>query len=254
MRRALHALSAMMRGPQWPLVALSGVSWAVMVVIVLQKPIAMICGAPAHWQALGLDARLTGPLPLLAVFAVMLGAMMTPLLAHNLSCVQVQSFSARRLRATALFGLGYSLPWIVALSGLWVLSGLLAAAVRHDYAALGFAVGLCLVWQGTPAKAMALRQCHLTPALDAFGLRADWSSFAYGVRSAGWCIAACWLWMLAPFTYAPAHLWLMGAVFVIMLAERYAEPPPLRLRPVWMVSGVAMIATTALADIVLPRL
>jgi len=180
--------------------------------------------------------------PQLAFDLLMLGAMMSPLLAHDLACVRRQSLAARRGRATALFVLGYLTPWMGALFCLSALSGLLARSLRSDLAGLAFTLGLGLVWQGTPMKAMALRACHRTPALPTFGARAELASFTYGLTSAAWCVAACWLWMLAPLTWAAGHLWLMLGAFAVMLGERYARPPQVRMRTAWTGAGVVVAA------------
>ncbi len=202
MRAALHALSAMARGPLWPLLAISGLCWAAIAALMLRSPLVQICGGPVDWETLLAGGGGRGIYPRLGLDLLMLGAMMSPLLAHNLTCVRRQSLAARRTRAAALFILGYLTPWTVALIGLAALSGLLSRALHSGLAALAAALGLGLVWQGAPMKALALRACHRTPALPAFGVRAEFASFAYGLRSAAWCVAACWLWMLAPFTLA----------------------------------------------------
>ena len=248
MRRGVNAIVTMARGPLWPLPAISAASWAALLVMVTTPSFARICGGLGRWQALALDWRLTGPTSLLCFFLAMIGAMMAPLLAQNLTCVRAQSLSARRPRATALFMIGYLLPWTLAMAGLWAASGLLVLATRHDLTALALAAGLCLIWQGTPAKAMALRQCHRVPALPAFGLRAEFASFAYGLRTSAWCVVACWAWMLAPLAHSGAHLWLMASAFVVVLGERYSRPPVIRTRPALMSAGAAVIGLALALD------
>ncbi|HXQ16067.1 MAG TPA: DUF2182 domain-containing protein [Caulobacteraceae bacterium] len=211
-----------------------------MATMILDSPLVRICGGPVHWETLPADGRWS-ILPSQLVFdLLMLGAMMSPLLAHNLTCVFRQSLAARKGRAAVLFILGYMSPWLVALFGLWALSGLLAQALRSDLAALAVTLGAALVWQGTKLKALAIRGCHRTPALPAFGPRAELASFTYGLRSAAWCVAACWLWMLAPFTWAVGHLWLMIGAFGLMLGERYGRPPQVRVRKAWVGTGVVV--------------
>jgi predicted metal-binding membrane protein len=238
----------MANGPLWPLPAISAAGWAALAAMAATPAFARICGRLGRWEALALDWRLTDPAPLLGFFLAMLGAMMAPLLAQNLTWVRAQSLSARRRRATGLFLTGYLLPWVLAMGGLWAVMGLLVLATRHDLAALGLAAGLCLLWQGTPAKAAALRRCHRIPALPAFGLRAEWASLAYGLESAAWCIAACWALMLAAFAHTPAHLWLMAGAFGVALSERYSRAPAIRARPILLLAGAAVIALTLALD------
>lgn len=263
MRAGLRAVRAIVSGPLWPLAAVSAAGWLAMAAMVASPPFARLCAAghwrveagwAAGWRALALDWRLAAGWPLLAMWLAMLGAMMAPLLAQPLTWVREQSLSARRGRAAGLFALGYALPWIAAMAGLWALAAGLAAATRGAWAATGLAIGLALVWQGAPMKAVALRRCHRPPTLPAFGARAEWASFGYGLASAGWCVAACWAWMLVPLGHARGHLALMAAAFLIVLAERYARPPRQGLRPGWIVAGAALIAAVVVVERLRPPL
>ena len=240
MKAALHAASAMARGPLWPLLAVSGVCWAAMAALVLAAPLVRICGGAARWAPLAPAIGWGGPDPHLVFDWLMLGAMMSPLVAHNLACVLRQSLADRKGRAAGLFILGYLAPWTAALTALTVLAGLLARTLG-DLAALSVVVGLGLLWQGAPLKGLALRGCHRTPSLPTFGARAEVASLAYGAKTGAWCVAACWLWMLAPLTWAAGHLWLSLAAFLVMLAERYGRPPPVRLRPTFIATGAAVV-------------
>ncbi|HLY77780.1 MAG TPA: DUF2182 domain-containing protein [Caulobacteraceae bacterium] len=240
MKGALYAVSAMARGRFWPLLAISGACWVALAAVIADSPLVRICGGAVRWEALLGDGRWRILQPQLVFDALMLGAMMTPLLAHNLACVLRQSLRARKWRAVALFLLGYTAPWMGALFGLWALAGWLVRLLRSDLAALALVLGFGLMWQGTRTKARALRACHRGPTLPTFGARAELGSFTYGLTSAGWCIAACWLWMLAPFTWAAGHLWLMLGAFGLMLTDRYGRPPQLRRRQAWIGTGAAV--------------
>jgi predicted metal-binding membrane protein len=239
MGRSLAAIRSMAGGPLWPLLAASGLGWALMLVLVSDPPLAQFCGL--HRTGGIIEGRLNGQAVLFST--AMLGGMMAPLLAQNLTWVSALSFASRRWRAIGLFLTGYACVWMGALSGLWALSGTLRAALGSETAAVLAAFGLCLVWQGSPAKPAVLRLCHRAPVLPAFGLRAEVASLSYGITSAGWCIAACWAMMFTPLVGQSAHLWLMAAVFPIMLRERYARPPTIRLR--LGLVGVGLVAMAA---------
>lgn len=245
MGRSLAAIRSMAGGPLWPLLAASGVCWALMLVLVSDQPIAQFCGL--HRAGDIFEGRLDGHAALFS--AAMLGGMMAPLLAQNLTWVRGLTFASRRWRAIALFVAGYACVWMGALSGLWALSDALRAVFGTETAALLAALGLCLLWQGSPAKPAVLRLCHRAPVLPAFGMRAEIASLRYGITSAGWCIAACWAIMLMPLVGQSAHLWLMVAVFPIMLHERYARPPAIRLRPGLVGAGLAVMAVGLVAAI-----
>jgi predicted metal-binding membrane protein len=247
MGRSLAAIRSMAGGPLWPLLVASGLGWVVMLVPVSSQPLAQFCG-------LHRAGDVEWPLDRQAVLfsAAMVGGMMTPLLAQNVTWVSALSFASRRRRAIALFLAGYACVWMGALSLLWALSGTLRAALGSETAALLAAFGLCLVWQGSPVKPAVLRLCHRAPVLPAFGLRAEIASLGYGVASGGWCVAACWALMFIPLVGQSAHLWLMAAVFAIMLHERYARPPSIRLRLGLVGAGLTAMAAGLAVAIALP--
>jgi predicted metal-binding membrane protein len=218
-----------------------------MTVLILASPSVMICaGGILRWSHVEPDGHWTSLSPDLALDFLMLGAMTSPLLAQNLTHIHRQSLTERRRRATGLFVLGYVAVWTGALIVLRAVSGALVEAMRSDLAALAMALGLGILWQGTPLKALAVRGCHRTPALRTFGVQAEFGSLTYGLKSAAWCVGACWAWMLAPFVLAGQHLWLMAGAFGIMLAERYGRPQQVRIRPGWLGIGAGVTACSVL--------
>lgn len=226
----------MASGPLWPLLAISGAGWALMLAMAPEQKLIPICSVNGStgWP----DSQALLP-------AAMLGGMMAPLLAQNVTWVSTMSFASRRRRAIALFLAGYTCGWMGALGVLWVVANGFRALLGSETAALFAALGLCLVWQGSPAKPAALRLCHRTPTLPAFGLRAEVASLRYGLISAGWCVAGCWAMMLIPLAMPSAHFWLMAAVFPFMLGERYTRPPALRFRLSLVGAGSAALAAAA---------
>jgi predicted metal-binding membrane protein len=238
MGRGFVAIRSMASGPLWPLLAASGGGWVLMLVLISGQPDMQLC--TVHDAGHIIDGRLDYQAVLFS--AAMLGGMMAPLLAQNVTWVSRLSFASRRWRAIALFLVGYACVWMIALSALWVLSNALRAVLGSEIAALLAVLGLCLIWQGSPVKPAVLRLCHRTPVLPAFGLRADIASFGYGLTSAGWCVGACWAMMSLPLVGQSAHVWLMAAVSPVMLHERYARPPSIRLRRRLIGAGLAAMA------------
>lgn len=238
MGRGFAAIRSMAGGPLWPLLAASGAGWVLMLVLVSGQPDLPLC--TVHDTGNIIDGRLDYQAVLFS--AAMLSGMMAPLLAQNVTWVGRLSFASRRWRAIALFLAGYACLWVIALSALWLLSNALRAVFGSEIAAFLAALGLCLIWQGSPVKPAVLRLCHRAPVLPAFGLRADIASFGYGLTSAGWCVAACWALMSLPLAGPSAHVWLMAAVSPVMLHERYARPPSIRLRRGLAGAGLAAMA------------
>jgi hypothetical protein len=56
---------------------------------------------------------------------------------------------------------------------------------------------IALAWQRLPAKATALRRCHLRPPLAVFGARALLDPPWFALRLTAWCVASCWAVMVA---------------------------------------------------------
>jgi predicted metal-binding membrane protein len=168
------------------------------------------------------------PASLVAGWALMVLAMMPPLIALPLLHVRAQSLARRRRRAMLLFAAGYGSVWLAA--GLllqplaWVLPSLAPGA---PWAGITVAAMVALVWQMSPAKQACLNGCHRQPALAAFGLEADFDALGFGVGHALWCVAACGPLMLLAESVQAIGLWLaMPAAALFILAERFEWPGP----------------------------
>ena len=208
--------------------ALGGLYQALLLTVSATSGFIRICGGVHDIQAISTTLRIDGLLPLAGFWLLMLLCMTAPLLPQHLLHLFQQTLRSRRNRAVALFAIGYFGPWMAAVGLLWIASAFLFLATRNDISALVMAVGIGLIWTGTPARAIAVGQCHQAPPLATFGLRAELASLGYGGRTAWWCIRACWPWMLIPLTQPQWHIGLMVPTFLIMLNERYARPPLIR--------------------------
>ena len=190
---------------------------------------------------------LNSPAKLAAGWALMLAAMMSPLVITPLRHVQERSFAKRRARATLLFAAGYMAVWMAA--GLALQSAALAVrwAEPAPLVGLGLAAAMALLWQVSPAKQWCLNRCHRRPPLAAFGAAADSDAFCFGLVNGVSCVGACWALMLLPLFLVQAHLLAMAAVTLFILAERLENPAPLAWR--WRGPGRALRIIAAQAHI-----
>lgn len=202
--------------------------------------VALLSGAADTVGALlcaSADLRILSPLPLLAFaspaslvagWALMVLAMMSPLIARPLLHVREQSLARRRRRAMLLFAAGYGSVWLAAGLLLQPLAWLLPSlAPGAPSAGVAVAALIAVVWQMSPAKQACLNGCHRQPALAAFGLEADLDALRFGVGHALWCVAACAPLMLLAESAQAIGLWLaMPAAALFILAERFEWPAP----------------------------
>jgi predicted metal-binding membrane protein len=178
-------------------------------------------------DALELAIALNPPARLLADWALMLLAMMPPLLAMPLVHVLRSSLPRRRVRALAHFALGYGLVWMTAGPILIGLALLLQFAAGES--ALAAALLLATVWGASPWQRAALNRSHRLRRIGLFGWAADRDCLMFGVIHAVWCIASCWAWMLAPLVAGRWHIPAMMFAGAVMLGERLAASD----RPRW---------------------
>jgi hypothetical protein len=104
---------------------------------------------------------------------------------------------------------------------------MLLALVAGDLAATA-AAALALAWNASPWHRQVLNRGHRLRRLSVFGWRGDRDAIVYGLVHGGWCIAACWAWMLVPLVLSHHHLAVMLAVGVTSLADRITPPAPPR--------------------------
>jgi predicted metal-binding membrane protein len=180
-------------------------------------------------DALGLALALNPPGRLMADWALMLLAMMPPLLAPPLMHVWRSSLPRRCLWGTVCFVLGYGSLWMLAGTILIGLALLLQLAARESALAFAGALLLAIVWSASPWQRIALNRSHRLRRIGLFGWAADRDCLSFGAIHALWCVASCWAWMLAALTAGPWHVAAMMLAGTIMLGERLAPPQ----RPHW---------------------
>jgi predicted metal-binding membrane protein len=223
--RAIRVLPA-------PIIGASLAGWSLLALdaSVATSPLLCVGGSASVQDPAAYVAEAFNAAPLagwVSGFALMLLAMMPPLLSGALSHVWQRSLRRRRVRAVVLFLAGYCAVWLVAgvpLVALSVLSGSMAARTQWQIAVVGLA--LATAWQATPLKQLCLNRCHRRPPLATFGLRAEADAYAYGASHGVWCVGTCWAMMLLPLAAGggPLHLPLMLAVTVAAMAERVRAP------------------------------
>ncbi|WP_257164925.1 DUF2182 domain-containing protein [Bradyrhizobium sp. SRS-191] len=181
-------------------------------------------------DAVALAIALNPPGPLMAGWALMLLAMMPPLLAAPLMHVWRSSLPQRRQGSLALFLIGYCAVWMAAGPPLIVVAVALHMLGGGSLWVTFSLVIMALVWSACPWQRAMLNRGHRQMRISLFGWAAAGDCVRYGVVHAIWCVASCWPWMLAAVAVQDWHLAAMMAVGAIMLGERLAPPEPPRWR------------------------
>lgn len=176
-------------------------------------------------------------------WALMVAAMMLPVVAPQVRTVAVRSLWTRRQRSAVLFAGGYALVWMGV--GAVVLAPLVALDA-HPLGA-GWLVTLLLVgagWQVSRPRRRLMRRCGSLRLGAATGFRADRNCVAVGIRSGGRCVATCGP-LMASMTASHSVLLMVG-LLAVMLSERSRGPDPVSRagRPLeaWVIAGFAVAA------------
>lgn len=183
----------------------------------------------------------TSHTPLLAflvAWALMLVAMMAPLLISALRHVSARTLPRRRWRAMTLLVAAYVAAWSV--GGLALVT--VASSIQERTAAIAVVLVAAVVWQLSPAKQRCLNRHHTRPPIAAFGRAADVDALRFGGTTAVWCLGSCGALMLLPLVSGTWHLAVMALVSLWIWAEQFDKPvaPTWRLRvPVRAVRIVA---------------
>ena len=174
-------------------------------------------------------ALAVGSLPSLMVgWALMVVAMMTPLMVAPVRHVLERSFKRRRARSAMLFVAGHGAAWMAA--GAVLLAAMLA--LRHlaaePWLSVAVAGAVAFAWQCSPARQRCMNRSRHHPELAAFGSAADRDALRFGVTHGAWCVGSCWALMLFPLVLPQGHLAAMVVVTLVLISERLEEPRPPR--------------------------
>lgn len=217
-----------------PLALTSAVAWLVVLLGQSCTALSVLCSAGMSWS----------PASLALGWAVMLLAMMTPLLTGPVRYLWDRSFAERRARAILLFLLGYGFLWMVA-GSLLAVAALARRSASGSSLPLVAAALVALVWQISPAKQFSLNRCHRQGELAAFGWAADRDALSFGLTHGFWCVGSCWALMLLPLLVPRGHVAAMAAVTVWVFAERLDRVMP----PAWRWHGGAKAARIVVAQV-----
>jgi predicted metal-binding membrane protein len=156
--------------------------------------------------------------------------------------VAANTLRRRRPRAMAGFAAVYVAIW-VAFGAVVVAAAPAWAGLDRTTAAAG-ALALAAVWQLTPFKLRALRDCHRPSPLPPTGRRATAGMVRFAVRNGGACVRSCWAMMLAMAVTATATTFWMVAITGLVLVEKLAPKPrqATRTAAVALALGAAVVA------------
>lgn len=179
-------------------------------------------------------------------WALMVAAMMLPVVAPQVRRVATRSLWSRRHRSAVSFTLGYVVVWLVLGAGLVAVVIALGGQVQL---APWLAVVLLLAagWQVSGPRRRMLRRCASLRLGATTGPAADLDCARAGLRSGLRCVFTCGPLMVA---MALSHsLLLMAGVLALLLSERARGANPVRRagRPheALVIVGFAVIAAVA---------
>jgi predicted metal-binding membrane protein len=218
-----------------PLLISSVVAW----ILLLVEPdgLAMLAHCPATIsRAVPLTSfrmllAMNSPATLAGGWALMLVAMMSPVLIPPVSHIRLRTLTRRRTRSIVLFVIGYVAIWITVGGVLLVVELAARVFTPLPYLPVACVALIALVWQFSPIKQRCLNRCHAHPELAPFGGAADFDVLHFGMTHGIWCAASCWALMLFPMLLPRGHIVAMAAVAILIFGERLEEPKPLRWCP-----------------------
>lgn len=222
---------------RYPVLASSACAWGVLAAApdLHVHTLAICTGASTAAGALSLLLATQSLSALAAGSALMLVAMMSPLVIPEIHHVHFTSLARRRARSITLFVVGYAGVWIVC-GALLMGAGLVAQGLAPgSYIPAAVACLIAYVWQASPFKQLSLNKCHVNPPLRAFGPGADLDTLRFGYSRGLWCAVSCGPLMLLPMLLPEGHLAAMAAVAVFVYCERLEDPAP----RVWKMRGLA---------------
>ncbi|MGO1543612.1 MAG: DUF2182 domain-containing protein [Gulosibacter sp.] len=170
-------------------------------------------GHAGHASSISIAAILPG----LGMWLAMLLAMSPPLLVREVGTQWRMSLRRNRLTRTLLFLYGYAFVWVIA----GVVAVPLSSAIGQNVMFVVLTAIAVVVWQLSPLRRRALRQCHRTPMLRAFGVDAYRESLRYGLGSGAVCVAICGPAMLLVLLTGQFHVIAMALVTIFLTIERY---------------------------------
>ena len=160
---------------------------------------------------------------LLASWAVMVVAMMLPLVREQARWLALRSLRRDSRRVVATFTAAYL--------ALWVAFGAVAIAlfepVRGSLWAVASALAVAALWQHAPARRRLLRRCGVQRAPAVHGTRAVADRVRAGLLAGRRCVGTCGP-LMAPMAIAHHPALMVGAALVVAGERRQAADPETR--------------------------
>jgi len=222
-----------------PVLFLSAMTW--LLLLIEPDSISMFAHCPAtksgtSWPAsFQMLLAMNPPAQLAAAWALMLVAMMSPVLIQPIRHIRLRSFTHRRARSITFFVAGYAAIWMMLGGALLSVSLAGSLSVRRSYLLTGSIALIAALWQFSPIKQRCLNRCHTHRELAAFGIAADFDALHFGTTHGIWCAGSCWALMLFPMVLPHGHVIAMTAVAILIFGERLEQPRP----PSWRWRGLA---------------
>ena len=168
---------------------------------------------------------------LLIGWALMLTAMMAPLLIPALRHVHARSLRSRRWRAMGLVTVAHVAVWTVGGIVLLAVASALRSVTGHAELAVLLGLVAALSWQLSPLKQHCLNRHCAHPPISSFGRAADHDALRFGGTHAAWCLGSCWALMLVSLLAPAWHL----AVMLVVSVWMWVEPLDRPAAPAWRV-------------------
>ena len=239
-----------------PILFVSAAAWILLAAAPRGAVLAAHCpvpmpGAALSRASLNMLLSMNPPGAWASGWALMLAAMMGPMLIAPVRHVRDRSLARRRGRSIALFVGAYAAVWLPAGAALTLLA-FVARLLAPEWAAISAAAIAALVWQLSPLKQLSLNRCHAHPELAAFGKAADFDALRFGWEHGTWCALSCWALMLLPLEFSHGHSITMLAVSLWLVAERLERPetPRWRFRAPMKAARIVAARTERLAPAV----
>jgi len=207
-----------LRTPDWWLGAASLVAWMALTAMFL----AMATGSmhTGHGAPASTGSTSHTYAALLGSWALMVVAMMLPLVREQARWLALRSLRRHHRRVVVAFTGAYLAPW-VALGAIAIAA---LAPVRGEAWAVALALAAAAVWQCAPARRRLLRRCGAQRAPAVRGARALADRLRGGLLAGRRCVGTCGPLML-PMAIAH-HPALMAGAALVVASERRAAPNP----------------------------
>ncbi len=207
--------------------SLSWLAIVAMVGLVATQALVTIKVLPGFCSAMTLDAvsgttlatlQMLGGRELVAGWALMVVAMMPPLVSAPLNHVARSTLSARRRRAIVIFLASYGAIWFAAGAVMVPLS--ISVRLLLGTAAFPVTVSAALAWSCSPLAQVARNRCHRLVRVGLRGMQADADCARQAGVIAPWCVLSCSPWMLAVMTLRTGHVVAMALVTLVLVLDR----------------------------------